>query len=266
LKSKNLLITQTGVLKLADFGGAKEAAALLSSGLLEATVGLQATPLWMAPELVHSRFNCKADVWSLGCTIIEMATRKNPWNERNFANVFAVITFLEKVKGGPPMPKNLSVAAQAFLARCFIKDHTLRPTATELLADDWFRTETGSLESPFAFSTSSSNSSSAASTGSETPQGPSASTPTGPNNSASASTSLTEVKFNVGGGVLSQSLTEPSGFAGEHEEEMKRNWIFDLAPSSTGTTARIPTTPAVVAPDKLLSTMDFLSMKSSEDD
>jgi serine/threonine protein kinase len=271
VKAKNILVTQEGILKLADFGGAKEAVALLGPEMLEATAGLQATLLWMAPELHDSRFNCKADIWSLGCTIIEMATRKKPWDEQKFENVFAAMKFLKKAKGGPPMPKNLSPAAQAFLTRCFTKDPTTRPTATELLADEWFRTEEGSCESPFAFSatsnsSNSSNSSSAASTGSEAPQGPSASSPTGPNNSVSTSTSVTEVKFNVGDGALSQSQAGPSGFAEIHEEEMKRNWIFDLSTSLPGAALHVPVTPAIVPPDQLLSTMDFLSMKSAVDD
>jgi len=79
------------------------------------------------------------------------------------------------------------------------------------------------------------------------------------------STSVSEVKFNVGAGVLS-SQPSPSGFVEDHDEEMKRNWIFDLSTSGSlgGTTMHIPSTPAIVAPPTtLLSTMDFLSMKDA---
>jgi len=281
VKAKNVLVTDGGELKLADFGGAKKSVDLLGKDLLEVTAGLQATLLWMAPELHNSRFNCKADIWSLGCTIIEMATRKKPWDEQNFASFYAAMKFLQEVKTGPPAPQNLSVAGKAFLKRCFTRDYTLRPTAKELLEDNWFRPEEGGklpfALSPSSTSTAASSNSSSSSATSESPLGPSNSTPVvtpvatpsspavGP--STSTSTSVTEVKFNVGAGVLSISQpAPPSGLVEEHEEEMKRNWIFDLAASGPLTALHAPpTTPVVVAPDRMLSTMDFLSMQSVSD-
>lgn len=265
VKAKNILVNQDGVLKLADFGGAKEAVALLGLELLEATAGLQATLLWMAPELHDSRFNCKADIWSLGCTMIEMATRKKPWDEQNFQSFLAAMKFLKKAKAGPPMPKNLSPEAQAFLSRCFIRDHTLRPTATELLQDPWFHGETGaSFASPLSFSAMSTSSASSA----ETPQGPGASTPMAVGTTASSS--VTEVKFNVGAGTLSTSQSAQSIGIEEDEEEKElanRNWIFALE-TSVSPAAYNLAAPAVtaVAPDRLLSTMDFMSMQTALDD
>jgi len=217
---------------------------------------MQATLLWMAPELFHSRFNCKADIWSLGCTIIEMATRKKPWDEQNFESMFVAMHALKKAKTGPPMPKNLSPAAQAFINRCFTRDYTLRPTATELLADGWFPPVEGS--SPLSSTPSTKSNSSTSSGGSETPQGPSASTP------MSTSTSVSEVKFNVGPGLVS---SQPSGLVDDEDEEMKRNWVFDSPPTSSITTASAtPSASATVAPTTLLSTLDFLAMQSALDD
>jgi len=268
IKAKNILVTSEGTLKLADFGGAKEAVELMGTGLMQATAGLQATLLWMAPELHDSRFNCKADIWSLGCTIIEMATRKKPWDEQNFENFFAAMKFLKKVKSGPPMPENLSPAAKAFLSRCFTRDYTLRPSAKELLEDDWFRTAGGSLTSPFEF-TAGSISATETSTGSEAPQGPSASTP---NPGSSDATSVSEVKFNVGDGVLSTSRETSarstiSSLVDDYEEAMNRNWIFELAPSQPKFAAiAAEPLPGPTGPETLLTTMDFLSMKAADDD
>lgn len=69
-----------GVCKLADFGASKQ----IQQDLLSLTDGcrsLRGTPYWMAPEVIkqigHGR---PADVWSLGCTMVEMLTAKPPWS------------------------------------------------------------------------------------------------------------------------------------------------------------------------------------------
>eukprot|EP00930_Biecheleria_cincta_P095564 TRINITY_DN87512_c0_g1_i1.p1 TRINITY_DN87512_c0_g1~~TRINITY_DN87512_c0_g1_i1.p1 ORF type:complete len:590 (+),score=66.00 TRINITY_DN87512_c0_g1_i1:128-1897(+) len=86
LKGANLLLTHDANLKISDFGCSK----LLSfrDGLSgEHTVA--GSLFWMAPEVLRGRFRLTpaVDIWSLGCCVLEMATAKKPWAERNFDNI-----------------------------------------------------------------------------------------------------------------------------------------------------------------------------------
>ena len=73
------MVDNNGVCKLADFGSSKKICGLLEA---EKFQSLRGTANWMAPEVVkqtgHGRF---ADIWSIGCTIVEMATGKPPWSQ-----------------------------------------------------------------------------------------------------------------------------------------------------------------------------------------
>uniref|UniRef100_A0A8C1PCP1 non-specific serine/threonine protein kinase n=1 Tax=Cyprinus carpio TaxID=7962 RepID=A0A8C1PCP1_CYPCA len=73
IKAGNILLTEPGQVKLADFGSASIAAPANSF------VG---TPYWMAPEVIlamdEGQYEGKVDIWSLGITCIELAERKPP--------------------------------------------------------------------------------------------------------------------------------------------------------------------------------------------
>ena len=54
--------------------------------------GFAGTVPWMAPQVIcQNQYGVSADIWSFGCTILEMATAKTPWSEFNFDNPFAAI-------------------------------------------------------------------------------------------------------------------------------------------------------------------------------
>lgn len=77
IKGANILIDNNGIAKLADFGAATN---LIQSD--DNPKSLHGTPYWMAPEVIHQTGHSRqADIWSLGCTVIEMFTGKPPWNQ-----------------------------------------------------------------------------------------------------------------------------------------------------------------------------------------
>jgi serine/threonine protein kinase len=72
-----VLVTTYGVVKLTDFGSSK----VFEVEDLELTKSLKGSPYWMAPEIVaRTGHSYSADIWSLGCLVIEMVSGKPPWS------------------------------------------------------------------------------------------------------------------------------------------------------------------------------------------
>uniref|UniRef100_J3MI69 mitogen-activated protein kinase kinase kinase n=2 Tax=Oryza brachyantha TaxID=4533 RepID=J3MI69_ORYBR len=134
IKGANLLVDVNGVVKLADFGMAKHLSTAAPN------LSLKGTPYWMAPEMVQATlvkdvgYDLAVDIWSLGCTIIEMFNGKPPWSE--LEGPAAMFRVLHK---DPPIPDNLSHEGKDFLQCCFKRNPAERPTATELLDHPFIR-------------------------------------------------------------------------------------------------------------------------------
>ncbi|KAG0231087.1 hypothetical protein BGW42_000504 [Actinomortierella wolfii] len=129
LKAANILTTKNGNVKLSDFGVS------LNMKVKESDFGAVAgTPNWMAPEVIELKGASPAsDIWSLGCTIIEMLTGRPP-----YADLLAMTTLFRIVEDDrPPLPNNISADLLDFLCQCFQKDPALRPTASMLSHHRW---------------------------------------------------------------------------------------------------------------------------------
>ncbi|KAK9271230.1 hypothetical protein L1049_026820 [Liquidambar formosana] len=130
IKGANLLVDAHGVVKLADFGMAK----LLTGQASE--LSLKGSPYWMAPEVMQAAMQKDAnpdhafavDIWSLGCTIIEMLNGQPPWSE--LEGPAAMFKVLNKT---PPIPDSLSSEGKDFLHHCFRRNPAERPSAVMLL-------------------------------------------------------------------------------------------------------------------------------------
>ncbi|MED6191452.1 hypothetical protein PIB30_000552 [Stylosanthes scabra] len=126
IKGANILVDPNGWIKLADFGMAKHITAE------SCPFSLKGSPHWMAPEVVNNSNECNlaVDIWSLGCTVLEMATTKPPWSQlEGVAAIFKII-LLEKL---PEAPDHLSEEGKDFVRLCLQRNPKDRPSAAQLL-------------------------------------------------------------------------------------------------------------------------------------
>ncbi|KAL0378250.1 UNVERIFIED_CONTAM: Mitogen-activated protein kinase kinase kinase [Sesamum radiatum] len=95
-------------------------------------LSFKGSPYWMAPEVVMNTngYSLPVDIWSLGCTVLEMATSKPPWSQ--FEGVAAIFK-IGNSKDIPEIPEHLSADAKSFIRLCLQREPSARPTAAQLL-------------------------------------------------------------------------------------------------------------------------------------
>ncbi|XP_019178309.1 PREDICTED: mitogen-activated protein kinase kinase kinase YODA-like [Ipomoea nil] len=129
VKGQNVLVgPAAGLAKLADFGTAVE----IGSGRRpDKAAPPRGSPLWMAPEVIRGEYQGpESDVWSLGCTVIEMITGKWPWEDRGAADTLCRIGYSDEL---PQLPTQSSELCRDFLSKCLQRDLKKRWSSDQLL-------------------------------------------------------------------------------------------------------------------------------------
>eukprot|EP01012_Entosiphon_sulcatum_P042630 TRINITY_DN56683_c0_g1_i1.p1 TRINITY_DN56683_c0_g1~~TRINITY_DN56683_c0_g1_i1.p1 ORF type:complete len:564 (-),score=49.19 TRINITY_DN56683_c0_g1_i1:139-1830(-) len=138
IKAANVLLSTSATVKLADFG-----CSIFRNECPEKGKNVQGSLLWMAPEVVKfGATSWASDVWSFGCTVIQMATARPPWSFRNFncnENVWYFLGQAPAEECCPIPPQSVAFPQQIidFLRCCLEYCPTRRRTCDDLVTHDW---------------------------------------------------------------------------------------------------------------------------------
>jgi mitogen-activated protein kinase kinase kinase len=142
IKSMNVLLDKSGHIMLADFGCSVDLSALAEKRFKSMAGSLP----WMAPEVLKMTTDEGAsypsDIWSLGCTVWEILAGRMPFSD--FDNEFHMMCHIASCEDETELLEpvdTISPEALRFVHRCLRMKPEERPTAAELLADSWLRTE-----------------------------------------------------------------------------------------------------------------------------
>lgn len=126
VKAGNILLTDDGTVKLADFG---------SSSMISPANSFVGSPYWMAPEVIlamdEGQYDGKVDVWSLGITCIELAERKPPYFNMNAMS--ALYHIAQNDSPSLSSQTEWSESFRNFVDSCLCKKPHERPKSSQIL-------------------------------------------------------------------------------------------------------------------------------------
>ncbi|KAJ1862416.1 mitogen-activated protein kinase kinase kinase [Coemansia sp. RSA 989] len=135
IKGANILVDHTGTCKISDFGISRkiDRSSVAEAGRRHRRKILGTVP-FMAPEVARaSEYSEAADIWALGCVVVQMWSGRQPWDELQEPQVFFKLGRGE----APPIPDDLTVAGLEFCKHCFASDPQVRWPAVRLATLDF---------------------------------------------------------------------------------------------------------------------------------
>ena len=125
LKSQNVYLTDSLLVKLGDFGIAR-----VFENTLELATSVVGTPYTMSPEVCNSApYSYKSDMWALGCVLFEMCQRTHAFNAGNLLGLVWKIV----QDDAPPIDACYSPELQQLVKWLLNKDPAGRPTVDDIL-------------------------------------------------------------------------------------------------------------------------------------
>lgn len=146
IKPANILM-KNNFIKIVDFGTAKiieKNGSIATQTMSDRTIG---TPMYMSPEVVTSGPSASlpsTDIWSFGCVLMQMLSGQLPWRVPD-NNIFMLMYSIGHYQPYIPPVDTINPEWHRILTSCLQKDPSKRPSAMELLRDDWINTARGYL-------------------------------------------------------------------------------------------------------------------------
>ncbi|EPY30522.1 protein kinase [Angomonas deanei] len=133
LKSANIFLMPTGIIKLGDFGFSKQ---YNDSVSLEVGQSFCGTPYYLAPELWNrQRYSKKADMWSLGVILYELLTLRRPFKGPSQREIMHQVLYSTY----DPFPCPVSDSMKGLLDQLLSREPKSRPTTQELLNTEFMK-------------------------------------------------------------------------------------------------------------------------------
>uniref|UniRef100_A0AC34FVH4 Protein kinase domain-containing protein n=1 Tax=Panagrolaimus sp. ES5 TaxID=591445 RepID=A0AC34FVH4_9BILA len=131
VKPSNILIDLDGNIKLCDFGIAGK---IIDSNASDGCVA------YFSPERMKcAQYDERADIWSLGITLVELATLEFPYPYHSYIELFCAVTEMpapslpEQFLLEPPEFEPFTPEFRKFVDKCLIKNVESRPKYEELM-------------------------------------------------------------------------------------------------------------------------------------
>lgn len=146
IKPANILM-KNNFIKIVDFGTAKiieKNGSIATQTMNDRTIG---TPMYMSPEVVTNGPSASlpsTDIWSFGCVLMQMLSGQLPWRVPD-NNIFMLMYSIGHYQPYIPPVDSINPEWHRILTSCLQKDPSKRPSAMELLRDDWINTARGYL-------------------------------------------------------------------------------------------------------------------------